>query len=548
MDARHTRMHGGYGRSAEEALAKRGLIGRVADVLRVLSGRYHIPELNDPGLSTQLGKSMATYYYERMKLENDRKFRYRDYEAMDENSGDIIGSGLDVYADNATFGSLDKNEPSRYEVLTDNSRAASAFKLMENMTRIRHSLWQIARSLSKFGDHFEEIVVIPDLTVSKVVALSPRTVRIVTNERGFPITDNQGAMYVQTTKDGVNPIATFAPWQIIHWKMATEKDALYGVKGSVLARGRYVWRQLQMMEDGMVIRRLSRASMRYAYGVDTGSLGPRDALQLVQEFKEYNVKKKLMNTTTGQLSMDNNPMVDEDDIYLPSGEGAKFQVKTLQGQSNLAQIGDVEYFLNKLFASIKVPKAYLGWEADTHNRNVITQLDIQFARTVRRLQWFLTIGLRQLYDTTLHLNGIDPDSVDYEFRWPVISTEDEMRQWSLTQIRAQVVQVLKQTIPSLPDPWLLMHFLDLGVDDIRKLGYNPDEKRKEQPVQPVVPGKSGAPVPRSAPVPKPGDKEKVERLRDHPLIKGHLNDLKFLTEWRLNKRPWTRSYLMEVNG
>jgi hypothetical protein len=110
----------------------------------------------------------------------------------------------------------------------------------------------------------------------------------------------------------------------------------------------------------------------------------------------------------------------------------------------------VKYFLSKLFAALTIPKAYLGYDEGMAGR-VITQLDIQFARSVRRIQWFLSQGIRHIMDVQLMLAGIDPRNVEYDIIFPLVGAEDELQRWQIQQLRLGVRQGAEART-RLPDP------------------------------------------------------------------------------------------------
>ena len=135
------------GNSGQSMRKKLGLINRVQRALR----RFNDDDDEAPD-STSVGRSMARFYFEQLRIEQDRIQRYKDYDEMDKYSGAIIGSALDVYADNATCGSLDHRTPEQYRIVTDNVRALSVIDLTERVTKIKETIWPIARALAKYGD------------------------------------------------------------------------------------------------------------------------------------------------------------------------------------------------------------------------------------------------------------------------------------------------------------------------------------------------------------------------------------------------------------
>lgn len=171
---------------------------------------------------------------------------------------------------------------------------------------------------------------------------------------------------------------------------------------------------------------------------------------------------------TGQMDMKYNPLSVEEDIFLPVREGGGSDVKVLQGASNLGQLADVEYFSKKLFAGLKVPRAWMGFEGDTKARAVITELDVQFARTIRRVQQSLGRELRKLFDLVLLSRGIDPVANEYSIRLPVLSTVDELREWQLRLVKANVAKAYKNDL-AVSTVWVYKNLLDMTDEDIEEM-------------------------------------------------------------------------------
>jgi hypothetical protein len=139
-------------------------------------------------------------------------------------------------------------------------------------------------------------------------------------------------------------------------------------------------------------------------------------------------------------------------------------VKTLQGDLTVGNLEDLLMWQQKIFTALKVPKTYLAYEKDTRSRSVVTAQDIQFARSVRRLQAILQAGLRQTCGLELALSGIDPKT-PYTLGLPPISVVDELRVWQTEQLKMLVAQMMKQTFwPS--DEWIFHTLLGYDSDEV----------------------------------------------------------------------------------
>jgi hypothetical protein len=155
----------------------------------------------------------------------------------------------------------------------------------------------------------------------------------------------------------------------------------------------------------------------------------------------------------------------EEDVFVAVKQNSRANVKVLQGSTNLGMLADVEYFRNKKFAGVKVPKAYLSHEKDVRARAMITEQDVQFARTVRRVQVALIAGLHKLFDFALMTRGVDPSKVEYEIQLPTLSTIDELRVWQAKQIKINVASMLHRDL-KVSLHWILINLLEYDEDDV----------------------------------------------------------------------------------
>jgi hypothetical protein len=168
------------------------------------------------------------------------------------------------------------------------------------------------------------------------------------------------------------------------------------------------------------------------------------------------------------MDLEYNPMSMEEDIFVATKKDSKANVKVLQGALNLSQMADVEYFRNKKFAGVKVPKAYLSHEKDVRARAMITEQDVQFARTVRRVQISLLAGLKKLFDFVLATRGIDPSKAEYEIQLPILSTIDELRLWQVKQLKTNVSSMLHRDL-KVSLHWILINLLGYDEDDVDEI-------------------------------------------------------------------------------
>jgi len=408
---------------------------------------------------TSTYSGVVSYYYQKTKLERTRLAKYGDYEEMDENYPEI-SSSLDLYADNATKERGQSGEV--IEIKSSDSAAKNCLDELIGRLNLNDTLWDTARNMAKMGDDFDEVVCDESGDVVYLKNLPARSMFVEVDEYGRL----KEKPYVQKDETGSIELCRFEPWQIIHWKNGGMKR-LYGE--SVMKSIRRVYKQLQMMEDGMVIARLTRSHMRYKILVDVEGMTAEEREEYLRKIKNEFKKKRLINPITGQLETSQNPLSAEEDFYIGVTKDSKADVDVLQGATNLGNIRDVEYFQTKLFAGLKVPKAFVGLEKEVKAKATIVEEDIQFARTVGRIRKGLRIGLKKLFDYQLMVRGIAPVRGLYEIHFAPISMVDEMRKWTIEKLKAEIAKTYMIDMGILTDEFILKYYVGLSDEEIERL-------------------------------------------------------------------------------
>lgn len=414
------------------------------------------------------GNQSWRYYEHATRLVNDRKSLYEAYDEMDQELPEA-SSAWDIYADNATRGADDGAVT--LAIKSDSPRAAQILTETRDRLKVEAMLWPLARDIGKYGERAAEVIV--DVDTFDVLRLKPLPTEYIipqVDEFGRP----KDPPYTQVDDKG-DEVAKFQDWQLVHW---ANKKSLSDLTGTGLGyAARRAWKQLRMMEDAVVIARLTRAHNRLAYLVDTGSMTPPEGQKHLAKVKGHLAKRRTIDPRTGKMDTSYNPMQVEQDVFVAVHKESKADVKVLQGDLTVGNLADLEYFQQKVFTTFKVPKPYLAHEKDTRAKNIVTAQDIQFARTVRRVQQVMLDGLRQVFDLALLLKGVNPRTVKYTLALPVISIVDDLRVWQTEQLKMLVVQMMKQTLwPS--DEWLLTHMLGYDADEAK--GLLKDQKKPDQ--------------------------------------------------------------------
>lgn len=167
--------------------------------------------------------------------------------------------------------------------------------------------------------------------------------------------------------------------------------------------------QLRMIEDSLVIYRLSRAPERRIFYIDVGNLPKMKAEQYLKEVMNRYRNKLVYDSNTGEVRDDRKHMSMLEDFWLPRREGGRgTEITTLPGGQNLGELEDVKYFQKKLYKSLNIPLSRLEQESSfTIGRsNEITRDELKFAKFVGRLRKKFSELFHDLLKTQLVLKGI----------------------------------------------------------------------------------------------------------------------------------------------
>ena len=167
--------------------------------------------------------------------------------------------------------------------------------------------------------------------------------------------------------------------------------------------------QLRMMEDSLVIYRISRAPERRIFYIDVGNLPKGKAEEYLKGIMSQYRNKLVYDAKTGDIKDDRKHMSMLEDFFLPRREGGRgTEISTLPGGENLGQIDDIIYFQKKLYKSLNVPVNRLEQEQQfTLGRSTeITRDEIKFKKFIDRLRKRFSETFNQLLRTQLILKGI----------------------------------------------------------------------------------------------------------------------------------------------
>ena len=398
---------------------------------------------------------------------------YSDYEAMD--TDPIIASTLDILADEATL----KNDMG--EVLSIKSSDENIQRVLYNLyydvLNIEFNLWSWTRNMCKYGDFFLKLEISEEFGVYNVL---PYTV--------YNMVRYEGQDPAQPTKvifsidpDGLassadpnyipkanKSIITLDNYEVAHFRLISDTNYLpYG--RSHIEPARKIYKQLTLMEDAMLIHRIMRAPEKRMFYVNVGSIPPNEVEQFMQKTINSIKKTPYVDPQTGEYNLRFNMMNMMEDFYLPvRGGDTSTRIETTKGLE-YDGTNDVEYLRDKMFAALKVPKAYFGYEKDLSGKATLASEDIRFARSVERIQRILESELTKIGLVHLYAQGFKGESLtNFEIKLTTPSIIYEQEKVALLKEKIDLARQMQETKLFSTD-YIYDHIFNLSEDTYNEM-------------------------------------------------------------------------------
>jgi hypothetical protein len=226
------------------------------------------------------------------ELEKNRQKRYQEYETMDEYPE--VAAAFDIYSDDAT---QRDTKGQRWEVVTEFPEVKKTVTDMFNSIKLDRVYWDIVRNTVKYGDAFCEVISDvnnPEKGIQRLKILNPHFILRVENEYGYltdflqeiPQKGDWDSYGLQGDGMKNSSYITLDKNQIIHFRLFTSDRFYYPYGKSIAAIAVRIFRSLKMMEDAMIIYRLSRAPERRIFYVDVGNLPTNKEEIFIEKLKQ----------------------------------------------------------------------------------------------------------------------------------------------------------------------------------------------------------------------------------------------------------------------
>lgn len=320
-----------------------------------------------------------------------------------------------------------------FKIVTKNDEVRDEVQFLlthRKMLNMNRNGWTWFKNLCISGDWFVEMVINPDNPkegIYRTIPLPPETMYRIETVKGKLLEYQQskeGPDYQAIVKGPVSnqnemelrqsTAIRFAPSQIVHFRIGDDRKTFFPYGQSLIEPARGPAHSLRLMEDAMVVYRLTRAPERRVFYIDVGQLPPFKAEAFIDRLKDQFRKRKVTSNrgAPGANSVEERwqPPAQDEDYWLPIRPNSNTRIDTLPGAENLGEIDDAVYFRNKLLTSLNFPKNYFNNEDPGATRITLSAQDVKFARMIERLQSHFEDGILEIAERHLQLRGFPEES------------------------------------------------------------------------------------------------------------------------------------------
>ena len=331
------------------------------------------------------------------------KYRNMDMTTDITRALDIIGE--DISSDNADDDSLFElgfeDDVKEAQLKTINK----TLDIWEKKTQFDYKFFNYVREMLKYG-----IVLFESKSDGSLIKLKTDRIKgYILDKKDeekveFYLYDREGAYMTDNGTEIFKPkTQTKSTTEMTVEKIPTKKLLILKISDlpmgeSILEKVYRVWKQLQLLEDAVVIYRIVRAPERRVFYIDIGKMPSHKAETYIEKVKNKMRQRQIVNAD-GAVESNYNPASTQEDFFLAqSGEGRGSRVETLPGGDNLGRIEDMQFFNKKLALAMRIPPSYLDTTAenDSGSQNNDGRLgtayiaELRYAGYVKRLQKFIS--------------------------------------------------------------------------------------------------------------------------------------------------------------
>tara|TARA_B100001109_G_scaffold20286_1_gene14521 strand:+ start:475 stop:2388 length:1914 start_codon:yes stop_codon:yes gene_type:complete len=423
---------------------------------------------------TSIYGQQAAFNYQVM-----RPLLYSDYDAMDMDA--ICASALDIVSDESTL----KNDMG--EVLSIKSADEDIQKILYNLfydvLNIEFNLWPWIRNMCKYGDFFLKLEIAEKFGVYNVIPYTAFHIERIEGRIGYDTDEqkmnNPSEVKFRFEPDGVSTSTygyynvpnsgdqassiIFDNYEMAHFRLLSDMNFLpYG--RSYLEPARKLYKQYTLMEDAMLIHRIVRAPEKRIFYMNVGAIPPNEVDAFMEKTLSKLKRTPFVDEKTGEYNLKYNMQNILEDFYIPvRGNDQATKIENLNGLQ-WDGIQDVEYLRDKLFAALKVPKQFMGYDENADGKATLAAQDIRFARTIERIQRIVVSELYKIALVHLYTQGYRDEQLgNFELSLTNPSIIYDQERIALMKEKVDLAAQMTET-KLLPTDWIYEHIFHLSED------------------------------------------------------------------------------------
>lgn len=282
-----------------------------------------------------------------------------------------------------------------------------------------------------------------------------------------------GELFSPNTRFGAgNNEFPVAAEHVVHLSLTEGLDVSWPFGVSLYEAIFKVYKQKELLEDAILIYRISRAPERRVFKIDVGNMPAHLAMQFVERVKNEIHQRRIPSANgggTNVMDASYSPMSMNEDYFFPvTADGRGSSVDTLQGGQNLGEIDDLRYFQNKMFRSLRIPSSYLPQGPEESDRSfvdgkVTTALiqEYRFNEYCKRLQKYISPKFDLEFKMYLKHKGFNLDNSIFELRFTEPQNFAAYREIELNSSRITAFTQINQT-DYLSKRFMLKKYLGLS--------------------------------------------------------------------------------------
>lgn len=336
------------------------------------------------------------------------------YEGLAEMDTDpIVASVADAFGDDAT--QIDPEHKRAVWVEANNPDIARIVTATMDRLGIEDKAFPICRSTGLMGDHLEHVALARGQGIVALRAYEPHTVARIEDDIGrligfAPANDMGEPQKLEA--------AAVAAYKVAHFRLPPRKrNEIYGAASSFFAGSRVVWRQLQLMEDQVVIQRLQRRPDRLLTLLDAAGLAYDEAWDVIKQWERRWYRETHLNPAAGDFRSHGMPQDGAQDMIFPRGPQNQTQIQNFPATNTNDLLRDLDLWLSLLAAGIGFPLGFIGRGQQGSYRpdQSLSRQYQPFAKKASRLQRAFLSELVRLMQIDLAFKGLNVDADENQF-------------------------------------------------------------------------------------------------------------------------------------